>query len=295
MIKVPEEYRLQVGKILKNKRIKANISLKDVGKKIQMDPGNLSRIENGLISVNYDKLCRIAIVLDAPEVFTLTGLPMPDYFIDKLFNQGHDNSKVTVEDNKDSTANHNKTNSHKKIDPLNKFSLLKPYPVTFKDFDYDLMKNIINEVGRYLNLDSSFFYFNPWLRQLIIDRIDLAISLFRTNLQAEQEVMLALSESDTFTYIDVVTYIQKIKTHNADQNFWLGYIQGVQSSNWQLDNALKKQGLYWFLAGFVDEPADALLLETFYEAFKGKTPEEKEKLIEAFRGFLDLYQAMNNK
>lgn len=295
MIKVPQEHRQQVGKILKDKRLVKNMSLKDVGEKIQMDPGNLSRIENGLISVNYDKLCRIAIILDAPEVFTLTGLPMPEYFIDKLFNQDQNNSKATVKDNKDSTANQNNIKSRYKVDPFDKFALLKPYPDLINDFNFDLMKSIISEVGDHLNLNSSFFYINPWLRELITDRIDLATSFVRINNQTEQEVILELAKSDTLSSLDAMKLIQKIKTHNADQSFWLGYFQGILNSFLTLDRSLKNHGLYWFLAGFVDEPADALLLETFHDAFKDKTSEEKEKLIDAFKGFLELYQAMNSK
>ena len=87
MLKVPKEHRVAIGEILKQKRELKNLSLRDLGEKLLIDAANLSRIERGQSSISYDKLTQAAIILDAPELFMIMGLPMPEYFRHKQLSE----------------------------------------------------------------------------------------------------------------------------------------------------------------------------------------------------------------
>jgi len=277
MIKVPQEDRQLVGEIIRDKRKARKMSLKDLGDKVKMNQGNLSRIESGLSSVNYEKLTKIAILLEIPEVFTITGLPMPEYFLHNYKEQHYESNTEEYEDLK----------AYK--DHFEEFNSLKHS--SYNVIDSNAIQIILNE-GTNIGLDKSFLRINPFVRNLVIERIFVAINAFRRTSELEKELYLALTDISRNQNIDI--YFQQFKTQISDLGFWRGYFQGIKGSMEKLRYTLKDEGLYWLLAGFLP-PEDALLLDTFYDKFKDNPPEEKEKLAEALKGFLELYQTINNR
>ena len=276
MLKIAEEHREIVGKIIRDARNNKKLTLKKVEEQIGMDAGNLSRIENGKATINYDKLCQLAVLLDIPEVFTISGLPLPEYFSQQLPQQIPQSDTATKISGND--------------DPHKKFFELKPNTY-FDEINPDIYKTILAEVGQLLSLGPSFLIINPALRELITGRLDSAVNIALRSDTNEKSVNVKLAGADKLDKMHVLQILQIIKNQAQDSAYWRGYFQGVVSSDAKLQITLENEGLYWLLAGFVS-PEDALLLDTFYNAFKDNTLEEKEKLIEVFTSFLQLFEIM---
>jgi len=278
MKKVPKKDREIVGKILKENRMAKNMSLKDLGDRIKMAPGNLSRVENGQISISYEKLTLVAIILDVPQVFTIAGLPLPDYFDHKykrspsLFPDLTDISDVNSED------------------PFEKYNRIKPSSY-FENNKIDLYEQTQalydNNLGRYCNMLSS----NPWARTLFLDNLLIFRNAQSDNENVLHNLKLALNKLDN-KFFEKELILSELDTVNSGPNYWEGYLEGIQENVILLSRVLKNDGLYWFLAGFLS-PEDAFLLDKFYDAFKDLTSENKESLADAINGLIELYSVLN--